>query len=215
VGYTGGVGERFDSFRSLVRRAGERAKERVRGQPIVAALRTLGTELGQRRLALPERELNRALLGAQGVKSASVRADDGALRIDVETENGRSVRARLVPAAPRFAPHGAKEIVFLVVPSEAAGEPIVRAFVAAIGGLLARSLWGTLAPTLAGEHDASAAITDRDDDELRIDLRTLPLVRAIAQSPAGTTLLDALSIDQLEVSRGQLAARVSMGLLAR
>jgi hypothetical protein len=209
------LGERFDSFRSLVRRAGERAKARVRGQPLVAALRTIGGELGARRISLPERELNRALLGLPGVQSASVRADEGALRIDVEASDGRHVRARLVPSTPRFAPHGAKEIVFLVVPEEAAGDPLVRAFVAAIGMLLARALWGTLSPTLASERDASAAVTDRDGDELRIDLRSLPLVRAIAQSPAGTTLLDALSIESLEASQGQLAARVSMGLFAR
>ena len=209
------VGDRFDSLRSLVRRAGERAKSRVREQPLVAALRHLGGEIGARRLQLPERELNRAALDLPGIRSASVQADDGALRVDLETEDGRTIRARLVPSAPRFAPHGAKEIVFLVVPEEAAGEPLVRAFVASIGALIARALWGAMAPQLASERDSSSAVTDREGDELRIDLRMLPLVRAIAQSPAGTTLLDALSLESLEATGGNLVARVSMGLLAR
>lgn len=209
------MGDRSDSFRSLIRRAGERVKDRVREQPLVAALRQIRGELGARKLGIAERELNRAALALPGVRSAGVRADEGALRVDLETDEGRTIRARLVPSTPRFAPHGAKEIVFLVVPEEAAGEPILRAFVAAIGSLLARALWGAMAPTLASERDASSAVTDRDGDELRIDLRTLPLVRAIAQTPAGTTLLDALSIDQIEATGGQMVARVSMGLLGR
>ncbi len=164
---------------------------------------------------LPERELNRAALALPGIRSASVRADDGALRVELEADEGRSIQARLIPSTPRFAPHGAKELVFLVVPAEAAGEPLLRAFVAAIGSLVARALWGAMAPTLANERDSSAAVTDRDGDELRIDLRTLPLVRAIAQTAGGTTLLDALSVDALEATGGNLAARVSMGLLGR
>lgn len=209
------MGERFDSLRSLVRRAGERAKDRVREQPFVAALRQLRGELGARRLTLSERDLNRAALALPGVRSASVQADDGALRVELEAEDGRAIRARLVPSAPRFAPHGAKELVFLVVPEEAAGEPLLRAFVASVGSLVARALWGAMAPQLANERDTSSAVTDRDGDELRIDLRTLPLVRAIAQTPAGTTLLDALSLEGLEATGGNLAARVSMGLLGR
>jgi hypothetical protein len=209
------VGDRFDSLRSFVRRAGERAKERVKEQPFVAALRQLRGEIGARRISLPERELNRAALALPGIVSASVRADEGALRVELEGENGRSVRARLVPSTPRFAPHGAKELVFLCVPEEAAADPMLRAFVAAIGTLVARALWGAMAPTLANERDASSAVTDRDGDELRIDLRTLPLVRAIAQTPAGITLLDALSLEALEAEGGQLAARISMGLFAR
>ncbi len=187
----------------------------MRDQPIVAALRQLRGELGARRIALPERELNRAALGLPGLRSASVRADEGALRVDLEGDDGRTIRARLVPAAPRFAPHGAKELVFLVVPEEAAGEPLVRAFVAAIGALVARALWGAMAPQLASERDTSSAVTDRDGDELRIDLRNTPLVRAIAQTPAGGTLLDALSLEALEATDGHLTARVSMGLFAR
>lgn len=213
--HRGSVGDRFDSLRSLVRRAGERAKDRVREQPLVAALRQLRGELAGRRIALPERDLNRAALGLPGLRSASVRADEGALRVDLEAEDGRTIRARLVPSAPRFAPHGAKELVFLVVPEEAAGEPLVRAFVAAVGTLVARALWGAMAPQLASERDASQAVTDRDGDELRIDLRSLPLVRAIARTPAGGTLLDALSLEALEATNGQLSARVSMGLFAR
>ena len=209
------MGDRFDSLRSLVRRAGDRAKSRVRDQPFVAALRQIGGELGNRKISLPERELNRAALALPGIRSASVRADEGALRVDLEADDGRTIRARLVPSTPRFAPHGAKELVFLVVPEEAAGEPLVRAFVASIGSLVARALWGAMAPQLAGERDSSSAVTDRDRDELRIDLRSLPLVRAIAQTPAGTTLLDALSLDALEATGGNLVARVSMGLLGR
>jgi hypothetical protein len=209
------MGDRFDSLRSLVRRAGQRAAERVREAPVVSALRQLRGDLGNRRLAIPERELNRAALSLPGIRSASVQADEGALRVDLETDTGRAIRARLVPSTPRFAPHGAKELVFLVVPEEAAGEPLLRAFVAAIGALVARMLWGAMAPQLASERDSSSAVTDREGNELRIDLRSLPLVRAIAQTPAGTTLLDALSLESVEATGGHLSARVSMGLLAR
>src|SRR6185369_7261018 len=114
---------------------GERVKDRVREQPFVAALRQLRGELGARRLTLPERELNRAALALVGVRSASVRADEGALRVELEADDGRTIRARLVPTTPRFAPHGAKELVFMVVPEEAAGEPLLRAYVASIGTL--------------------------------------------------------------------------------
>ncbi|MFO0680853.1 MAG: hypothetical protein U0234_02325 [Sandaracinus sp.] len=209
------MGDRFDSLRSLVRRAGERAKETVREQPFVQAIRRMQSEIGARRLTIPERELARAALSLPGLRSASVRADEGAIRLDLEAEDGRTVRARLVPTQPRFAPHGAKEIVFLVVPEEAAGEPLVRAYVASLGQLIARALWGAMAPQLATERDASSAVTDRERDELRIDLRTLPLVRAIAQTPAGGALLDALAVESLEAQGGNLVARISMGLFSR
>jgi hypothetical protein len=209
------VGERFDNLRSLVRRAGERAKERVKEQPVVAVLRQLRTELRERRVAVPGRELNRAALSLAGVAQASVQADEGALKLELVTETGRAIRARLVPDAPRFAPHGAKEIVFLVVPEEAAGEPLVRAYVAAIGALLAKALWGAAAPGLVSRPEASEGVTDRERDELRIDLRTLPFVRAIAHTPAGGTLLDALAVTAIEASGGQLVAKISLGILGR
>jgi hypothetical protein len=208
------VGDRFDAFRSLVRRAGSRAAERVRAQPAIAAIRQVTGELGQRRALIPERALNRAALTLDDVSTASVRATAGALLLELELGNGRRIRATLTPDVPRFAARGAKEIVFVASPEEAAGEPLVRAYVATLGGLIARALWGAAAPTLASTESASG-MTDREGSSLRVDLRTVPFVRAITGTPVGQTLLEALSVERIDVEDGSLEVRIAFPMFGR
>ncbi len=85
------MGDRFDAFRSLVRRAGSRAAERVRAQPAIAAIRQVTGELGQRRALIDERALNRIALGLDDVASAGVRASAGALSLELELTTGRRI----------------------------------------------------------------------------------------------------------------------------
>jgi hypothetical protein len=208
------VGDRFDAFRSLVRRAGSRAADRVRSQPAIAAIRQVTGELGQRRAVIAERALNRAALGLDDVVSSSVRATAGALLLELELGNGRRIQATLTPQPPRFAARGAKEIIFVATPEEAAGEPLVRAFVAAVGVLIAKALWGAAAPTLAA-NDTSTGVTDREGSTLRLDLRTIAFVRAIAGTPVGATLLEALSVERIDVEDGELSVRIAFPMFGR
>ena len=208
------MGDRFDAFRSLVRRAGSRAAERVRAQPAIAALRQVSGELGQRRAVIGERALNRAALGLDDVTSASVRAASGALLLELELTTGRRVQATLTPERPRFAARGAKELIFVASPPEAADEPLVRAYVASLGSLIAKALWGAAAPTLALD-DTSTGITDRDGATLRIDLRTMGFVRAIAGTPVGQTLLEALTAESLDIEEGELRVKIAFPMFGR
>ena len=208
------MGDRFDAFRSLVRRAGSRAADRVREQPTIAAFRRGAVELGQRRALIDERALNRAALGLDDVSSASVRAMSGALLLELELTTGRRIQATLTPQLPRFAARGAKELVFLASPEEVAGEPLVRAYVGALGTLIAKALWGPAAPALAAK-DASTGLTDREGATLRIDLRTVGFVRAVQATAAGATLLEALAVERLDVDDGCLSVRIAFPLFGR
>lgn len=204
------MGDRMDRFRSRVRDAAASAAGALGQVGPLAAVRSALREIRDRRARIPERQLARAVLRGGTVAAASVRTRDGRIEITAELESGRVIAAALVPESARFAPRGAKEIIFAVDPPEAAGDAKLRDIAGMIASLVARALWGPFLAPAEGGVDAGALV-DREGDKLRVDLRTCPAVRAASQSaPAAALVMDALTIEKFEVDDQGLSIRLGL-----
>ena len=202
------MGERWDRLRSRVQHAATSVRESAAGTGLEKIRHAMG-EIAARRAAIPVRVLHRAGIGIPGVAVSSVRIADGAIVLDFELEGGRLVCAMLRPETPRFAPRGAKELVFSVSPDAAAGEAAVREYVGALGALVARTLWSaTLGPPPA-THEAG--FTEREGGTVRIDVRTIPAVRnALHRGAGAATMMDVVALEGLFVDDDALVLRIGL-----
>src|SRR5262245_59296489 len=182
------MGERWDRLRSAVQHAASSVRERAAESPIAKIRHAVG-EIANRRAAIPVKQLHKISVGVPGVVVSSVSVRDGALVLDFELEGGRLVQAELRPETPQFAPRGAKELVFTVVPDTVANEASVREYVGALAALVARTLWSASLGLPPGTHESG--FTEREGSTLRIDVRTIPAVRtALGRGPNVATMMD-------------------------
>jgi len=200
---------RLDVLRSFVRGAAERASDRLLSSPPVTTVRRLVEEVKQRSATLRDEALTAAVAHAPGVSIATVHCRDGAVHVDASFTNGDDLQVALLPAGARFAPRGAKEILFRVLPPEAARSRYVADVASAIAGAIAHGLWGIALPHERG--DVSGAIVEREgSDALRVDLRTVPAVRGLgAQSPAAL-VVEVIELLTMEAVEGALRLRLKL-----
>ncbi len=201
------MGDRSDYLKSLVKRAADRAGARVTKLGPVAAIRRFARDAARRRTVIDDRMLSSAVARLDGVDGASVATRRGVVRIDATFESGDHVALGLVPAGATFAPRGAKELRFRVVPPEAATQRHASDVVGAVAGEVARVLWALF---LRDEDDLGGAIVDRDRDLFRIDLRTIPAVRNQGQSGPLAMMMDALEPGTLEAVDGALEVQLRL-----
>lgn len=202
------MGERWDRLRSRVQHAAASVKESAAGSGLGKIRHAMG-ELAARRAPIPVRALHRAGIGVPGVAVSSVRIVDGAIVLDFELEGGRLLRAALRPETPRFAPRGAKELVFSVSPDSAAGEAAVREYVGALAALVARTLWSATLGPPPGTHESG--FTEREGGTLRIDVRTIPVVRnALARGAGAGTMMDVVALEGMFVDDDALVLRIGL-----
>ena len=131
---------RRDELRSLVRRMGDQAKSSLNSGPMAAA-RKLLSEVAARQAKVSDEALTRAIAHAEGVREASVSCQGGRIRIDATFDDGKRVELGLVPWDVRFAPRGAKEVVFRIEPAELGRDRHVPELVAAVATVVAHTLW--------------------------------------------------------------------------
>ncbi len=201
---------RFDILKSYIRAGAERAGKRLEKVGPVAAARRFARELREQRTVIDDRVLTRSVAHVPGVSAASVSSQTGALHIDVSFDDGRHLNCALSPVSTRFAPRGAKEVVWRVAPASAMRHPGLRDVVSAIAGVIAHHLWAVV---LGREHpdDVSGAIVDRDGDEcLRIDLRTVPAVRSAMRQRTGAMVTEVLELRGIEANDGALTLSVKL-----
>ena len=196
------MSERFDVLKSLFREAATGARDRILGAGPIARAREAFKEIARQRAMVPDADLTNAIAHAYGVRSASATARDGAVRVDVMFEDGDHLAASFIPLGARFAPRGAKEILFRVEPPERAVGPKAAEVAAALAGAVARGLYRGL---LRVEEGTQGAIVDRDDDVLRIDLRTVPAVRKMAGRGAIAMLMDVMEVRSIRADDGILS----------
>jgi len=197
-----------DLFKSLVRRAATAARRRLGGLGPVSRLRDAVREASQRRVIVHDELLQGALTAAPGVTSVMARARDGGLHVDATYADGSTLEVVLTPDEPRFAPHGPKELRFRVEPAELAGERRVHELVLATASAVARALW---APALRGLTDETAhPVVERDGDGARVDLRTLPFVRAALANRGTALLVEALDLVAIRADAGVLALELKL-----
>ncbi|HEY8427991.1 MAG TPA: hypothetical protein VIL20_06430 [Sandaracinaceae bacterium] len=197
---------RLDLLRSLVRSAAKAGAERLGKLGPVAGARQVLDELKQRRASVSEAALSSAVACMPGVRASTVSARDGWLRIDLTFDDGSVVFA-VAPELVRFAPRGAKEVLFRVEPEELARDERVRDAVGGLAAAIARALWGPMLPPRKTDEQA---LVERDGTRLRADLRTVPAVRAALEGSPFEMALDVITIDSFAIE--DRALRIKIGL---
>jgi hypothetical protein len=199
------MGDRYDFVRSLVRGFAEGASRRI-GLPLASLQRMLKEAL-QNASSVSERQIAKALTRVPNVREASAVCRDERIWIEATFEEGEPVHVSVAPLGARFAPRGAKELIFDVQPEELAARAAVRDLVAAIAALIAHALWAPFFGRLL--NPSFDAIAERDGAEVRVDLRTVPAVRAAQQRGLGQ-LFDMLELSGLHVEDGVLRLSVKL-----
>jgi hypothetical protein len=199
------MGDRSDFVRSIVRGLAEGAGKRL-GVPLSSLTRLLKEALAQAS-SVSDRQIAKALTRVPQVREASAVCRDERIWIDATFDDGANVRVSVAPMPPRFAPRGAKELLFHVEPEQMAGRAQVRDLVGAIAALVAHSLWAPFFGRLL--NPSFDAIAERDGDHVRVDLRSVPAVRAAHKKGLGQ-LFDMLELRSLTVSDGALRLHVKL-----
>jgi hypothetical protein len=195
------LSERGDRLRSLLREGARAVRARAAELAPIARVRQTLSELRLGRVLLPAEALRAQLLRVPELDSLWLEVRASGVQIDASFSRGEPVRLTLVPVAARFAPRGAKELIWRVEPPERASGARAADLAAAVSVAVARALW---APVLPPDDGAPPdAIVERDPGaELRVDLRTIPVVRKL-RGPA-QALLDALALTSLGAEDGAL-----------
>lgn len=203
------MSRRGDLLRSLLHRAAKAGAESLSKLPAVASVRQAFGDLKNRRASLGETALSSAVAHAPGVRASSVSVSGGLLRVDLTFEDGESRVFGVEPQAVRFAPRGAKEVIFAVEPPELVGDPRVRDAVGSIAAAIARALWG---PVLAPRTGDEQAWVEREGARLRADLRTVPAVRAALEGGPLAMALEVLTIESFAIEDRALRLKIGLPL---
>jgi hypothetical protein len=201
------MGERLDLLKSFVRTAAKASTDRIARLGPLAGARSAIEELKQRRASVSEGALSSAVAHAPGVRASTVSIRDGQIRVELTLEDGASKVFAVVPEGVRFAPRGAKEVLFSVEPPALVSDARVRDAVGCVAAAIARALWGPVLPPRQGDEQA---LVEREGARLRTDLRTVPAVRAALEGSALALALDVLTIESFLVEERTL--RVKIGL---
>jgi len=199
------MGDRYDFVRSLVRGFAEGASKRL-GIPLANLQRMLRDAVAQAS-SVSERQIAKALTRVPSVREASAVCRDDRIWIEATFDEGDPVRVSVLPLGARFAPRGAKELVFQVESEIMAGRAVVRDLVGAIAVLVAHSLWAPFFGRLL--NPSFDAIAEREGSEVRVDLRSVPAVRAAQQKGLGQ-LFDMVELSGMTVSDGALRLHVKL-----
>lgn len=204
------MARRLDLLKSVFLRAAEASKTRLGKVRAIEDLRAMWRELRDRRVRIDAASLGASAANAPDVEAMTVRVGLGRIMVDATFHGAGDLAFSVKPITPRFAPRGAKEIGFEVIPVELAKKAAVRDVVAHLSGAIARGLWS---PVFRGEPTAEAALVERDGDRLRVDLRSVPTVgRALESSPMAP-ILDVLSIESFDLRDGFLTFRIGLPVM--
>lgn len=204
---------RLDTLRSMVREAARRAGSELVKRGGLDELRRVLGELGQQRLLLPEATIGAAIARAHGVTSASATVREGEVWIDADFDDGEHLEVRLCPRPPTFAPRGAKELVWDVAPEAAYRSRHLGAMVSAVSAAVAHSLWAAVLPR--GTPDTDALIDRESASRLRVDLRTVPAVRALMSKAGAAAVIELFELESLEAIPGALRLQLRLPGLPR
>jgi hypothetical protein len=199
------MGDKSDFLRSVIRGLAEGAGRRL-GIPFANLTRMLREAIAQAS-SVSDRQIAKALTRVPDVREASAVCRDERIWIDATFDNGENIKVSVMPLAPRFAPRGAKELSFHLEPEQMAGRANVRDLVGAIAALVAHSLWAPFFGRLL--NPSFDAIAERDGAQVRVDLRSVPAVRA-AQQKGLAQLFDMLELSSLTVNEGALRLHVKL-----
>jgi hypothetical protein len=188
-----------------VRAAGRGAARALPVERVREAVRGLGP--GTVRVGV---DVLRAHLGrAPGVQSYAVAVGADGVRVEATFDDGEELAVRLAPVSAFFAPGGGKELVLRAEPPEALRSPHLTDVVLCVADAVAHVLWAPVMPRDAPR--SAGGVVDRGDDGLRVDLRSLPSVRAIRGGRVGQTFTDALRPTAFRAEPDALVLGLALG----
>jgi hypothetical protein len=199
---------RKDVLKSIVRSAVNAAIDPIKNASLPEGFRQALKDILKLRVAVGDRQLTAAAGRAQGVAAVTVSVTDGRIRIDASAMDERRLLLSLIPRPTAFAPRGAKELSFSVEPSAAASDPCALELVSAIAGEIARAIWGPLLPRQI--PSTYPAFVEREGDCVRVDLRTVPELRAALRQRGAAIAIDLLEARALVAQPGAL--RITLGI---
>lgn len=203
---------KLDEIRSMVRDAARRASDGFGKITALAEARRVLRELAHQRLLLPDSALGAAVARTEGASSASVRARQGALYVDVYFDDGEHLEACFEAGQPTFAPRGPKELMWIVSPAEAFQSRHLLDVASALSTAVAHALWAVVLPRDLA--DIGSAIVDRDGvDRIRVDLRSVPAVRALS-GQASAAIVEVLELSEIECVDGEVRLQLKLPGLA-
>jgi hypothetical protein len=173
----------------------------------LASLQKLIREAVLQAQSVSDRQITKALTRVESVREASAVCRDERIWIEATFEDGESVQLSVAPLGARFAPRGAKEVLFHVEPEGMASRARARDLVAAIAALIAHALWAPFFGRLL--NPSFDAIAERDGSEVRVDLRSVPAVRA-AHKKGLSQLFDMLELGGVGVVDGALRLQIKL-----
>ena len=200
------MGDRSDFFRSLVRGFAEGAGKRL-GLPLgwPAEVGARGSPTGVVRLGPSDHQGAHARgLRARGQR----RCRDERIWIEATFDDGESVQISVAPLGARFAPRGAKEVLFHIEPEGMAGRARARDLVGRHCGPDCSRTLGTFL-RYACSTRASMPSPSATASEVRVDLRSVPAVRA-AHKKGLSQLFDMLELGSVGVVDGALRLQIKL-----
>src|ERR1700754_3023456 len=108
------MGDRSDLMRSLLRGFAEGASRRL-GVPLRSLQRLMREAMAQAS-SVSEAQISKALARVPDVREASAVCRDERIWIDATLSDGERVQVSVLPLSARFAPRGAKEVIFRLEP---------------------------------------------------------------------------------------------------
>lgn len=201
------MADRLDVLRSFLRSAADAGSRGLAKVTSWDRVRKLVDELRARRTRLPEAQLSAAMARAPGVTDSTVQVVEGRLAVVNGYDDGATVAFTVVPEQTRFAPRGAKEVIFRVEPAEMVGDPRVRESVGVLAAAVAFLLWG---PALGLRRGHQSVLVEREGVRLRADLRELPAVRDALEGGPLAPVLDSLRVDRFELGERALSVVVAL-----
>ena len=199
------MNDTLDRFRSLVRSAARQLQTGL-SRTTVGVMRARLLDLSKGRLTIADSVLTAELARIEHVQSVTTACGDGTIHVDATFDDGSSVTVGFRPSLVSFAPRGAKEISFDIEPLELVNDRRTADLAGMIASLIAKTIWS---PMLTGA-ELTMPIVDREPGGVRIDLRSIPAVRAQLGQQVLGPLFEVLALGSIDVTRGALALTLKL-----
>lgn len=195
----------------IVRRLADTTSSKVSTLPLLQRFRRRFGNLLNQRISIPSTVFTHAMVKMADVSSASIHVDLSGIHCDVIFQTGEHIQATIIPLHVRFAPHGSKEMTWLVKPAEQATNHRCLDVISTLSGVITHTLW----PVHFDEHSAYGGIVDRQDaDHFTIDLRTTPTGQALRRNTALESIMELIQLKNIDLSTDIVFLRFALPSLS-
>lgn len=155
----------------------------------------------QHELRIVDAELTRRMARLVPVSALTIAVSESGVHAHASLQDGEVLDVLLTSMVVRFATGGAKELELMVYPSQLSTHPVTRSLAMAFAAVVAHSLWRVV---LGPAESAELMTVDDDDGRLRVDLRSLPAVRAALHRQWARTIIDMVNLKRIQPEPGRL-----------